>query len=194
MAGQPRGMKRILVAGVVLVVVVGCWAATGEEGFLKSLPAERFRAAGLEKLTAGELAELERLFAEQKAGELAAAVSAAESRGAEQARAAAAPAEATSGRQPGWLRALITLKEVEDKPEAAGAVESRLVGEFKGWSGRTMFRLENGQVWQQAGGGEYVGDTLQKPAVKVYPAAMGGYWLQVEGLRQRVRVKPVKLE
>lgn len=183
---------------LVAMAVAAVTATAAESGFLKNLPPERFRAAGLDKLSAGELAELERLFEERKSGELAEAVRTAEKRGADEVRAqhaAAAPEATAKGeRQPGWLRALITLKNVEEKPESAEAVESRLAGEFTGWTGRTTFRLENGQVWQQAGGGEYAGETLHNPAVKVYPAALGAYWLQVEGLRQRVRVKPIRLE
>jgi hypothetical protein len=29
-------------------------------------------------------------------------------------------------------------------------LESRIDGEFTGWSGETIFRLQNGQVWQQS--------------------------------------------
>ncbi len=29
-------------------------------------------------------------------------------------------------------------------------IESRIEGEFKGWSGDTQFHLTNGQVWQQS--------------------------------------------
>jgi hypothetical protein len=28
-------------------------------------------------------------------------------------------------------------------------IRARIVGEFRGWSGETVFRLDNGQVWQQ---------------------------------------------
>lgn len=116
----------------------------------------------------------------------------AEARAEKAEKAAAEPAE--DGKAPGWLRALKTLKRVEDKPEEARALESRLAGDFKGWNGRTLFPLENGQVWQQAAAGEFFGKTLRQPAVKIYPAAMGAYWMEVEGVRQRVRVKPYKLE
>lgn len=30
------------------------------------------------------------------------------------------------------------------------AIESRIDGTFEGWSGDTMFQLQNGQVWQQS--------------------------------------------
>jgi hypothetical protein len=35
------------------------------------------------------------------------------------------------------------------------SVESRITGEFSGWTGKTIFRLENGQVWQQRLSGRY---------------------------------------
>jgi hypothetical protein len=45
--------------------------------------------------------------------------------------------------------------EVEGMEEAVGVrqvnvIESRIEGEFKGWSGDTTFQLRNGQVWQQS--------------------------------------------
>ena len=30
------------------------------------------------------------------------------------------------------------------------AVESTLAGNFEGWSGETIFKLDNGQIWEQA--------------------------------------------
>ncbi|EAQ96410.1 hypothetical protein [Congregibacter litoralis] len=34
-------------------------------------------------------------------------------------------------------------------------VRSRIVGDFSGWTGKTIFRLENGQVWKQRLSGRY---------------------------------------
>src|SRR5262245_51263174 len=36
------------------------------------------------------------------------------------------------------------MKRVDDE-----GIKSRIVGEFRGWDGDTVFRLENGQVWKQ---------------------------------------------
>ena len=33
------------------------------------------------------------------------------------------------------------------------SIQSRILGEFKGWDGYTKFNLENGQVWQQSSAG-----------------------------------------
>jgi hypothetical protein len=174
-------MKRIIVLGCFGLFVAG--AALAAEGSLRELPAERFAAAGLHKLTAEELAQLEAVIAERVAAQAKAAP--AETR--------SAPATAPSS-GPGWLRALLTLQETSEKPDGAEAIESRLVGDYDGWTGRTNFKLENGQIWQQAGSAQRVDNRRAAPKVKVYPGMMGAYWLEVEGVRERVKVKPVKLK
>lgn len=182
-------MKRMIVFAFLLVGLVAA-----EPARLRDLPEDQFRAAGLHKLSAPELDALEQLWArrdETARREANDRVAAAEARAAAAEQAEKVPDDAKS---PGWLHALKTLRRVEEKPEDARALESRLAGDFKGWNGRTLFHLENGQVWQQASAGEYQDRVLKQPAVKIYPAAFGAYWMEVEGVRQRVRVKPYKLE
>ena len=168
----------------VLLALCAAVSAVAAEGFLKNLPADQFAAAGLNKLTAEELARLEQLIAEREAGVKAAA--------AVPAPAASKPEAKVAG--PGWLRALVTLQETAEKPDAAEAIVTRLAGDYEGWSGKTLFQLENGQIWQQAGGGERIDDKRRAPAVKIYPGMMGAYSLEIEGVRERVQVKPVKLK
>jgi hypothetical protein len=105
--------------------------------------------------------------------------------------AAAKPAHS----RPAWIEALITLERSESKPGTAEALESRLAGNFSGWTGRSTFRLENGQLWAQANSDSYdYSPTLHTPAVKIVPASMGTYWLEIAGVHQRCRVKPLKME
>lgn len=175
-------------------------AALAGEGYLRSLPKDEFKAAGLDKLTEAELEKLEAIFAARQRGEVtavreeaAAKVAAAE----EKARKAEAkqPAEAAGEKKPGWLKALVTLERSGKAPEKEEAFEARLKGRFTGWRGRTMFMLENGQRWQQANPGEYSPvNEEESPRVKIYPGSLGSYWLEVAGHRQRVRVKPVSLQ
>lgn len=172
---------------LVSLFVGSALLAAAAEGVLKNLPPERFAKAGLQKLTAGELAELEQLLREAAAGQLAA-----EQR-AREAESKAAAGTTPEKKGPGWLRALITLQETGDQPEGADAIESRLVGDYDGWTGRTQFKLENGQIWQQAAAGERFDAKRAAPRVKIYPGMLGVYWLEVEGVRERVKVKPVKL-
>ncbi|HLP25557.1 MAG TPA: hypothetical protein VK477_07765 [Acidobacteriota bacterium] len=174
-------MKSFVVFFLALCAVASSAAA---DGFLKSIPADQFAAAGLNKLTEEELAQLERLIATREAGMKVAAAAAD--------AAATKPEAKASG--PGWLRALVTLQETAEKPEAAEAIVTRLAGDYDGWTGKTVFNLENGQIWQQVSGGERIDDRRAAPTVKIYPGMMGAYWLEIEGVRERVKVRPVKLK
>ncbi len=129
---------------------------------------------------------------EYKAGAIVVAAAAARTTSALQ---PGAPAAKPVSKTPSWVEALLTLERTNSQPDKAEVMESRLAGDFKGWSGRTTFRLENGQIWGQANSDQYsYTPALKSPKVKLSPAAMGTFWLNIEGVNQRCRVKPVKLE
>lgn len=66
-------------------------------------------------------------------------------------------------------------------------IESRIDGAFGGWSGETIFKLENGQIWQQA---SYAKTHQQKYRPKVVIVrTSAGYEMQVDGLASRLRVQ-----
>lgn len=176
-------MKSLVIVFVALCAVASSVAA---EEFLRNLPADQFAAAGLNKLTPGELARLEKLIAEREAS--------VKDETTTTMAAASAPKSEAKPSGPGWLRALVTLQETAEKPDGAEAILTRLVGDYDGWTGKTVFKLENGQIWQQASGGQRFDDTRTAPGVKIYPGMMGAYWLEIEGVRERVKVKPVKLQ
>ncbi len=177
-------MKSLVLVLLALCIVASSAAA---DRFLKSLPADQFAAAGLNKLTDEELARLEQLIAEREAGAKAAAPTTATAT-------PTAPKPEAKPSGPSWLRALVTLQETAEKPDAAEAIVTRLAGDYDGWTGKTVFKLENGQIWQQVSGSERIDDKRSAPAVKIYPGMMGAYWLEIEGVRERVKVKPVKLQ
>ncbi len=186
---------------LLLLLALGV-AAMAEPGFLQRLPADRFKAAGLDKLSAAELVELEALFQEHKRGEVqtvqaeaATKIAAAEEKVRQAEARQAAEATEEKSRGPGWLKALITLERTGSSPDKAEVFETRLKGLFRGWSGKTMFTLENGQRWQQANPGGYTPVREEEaPRVKIYPGTLGSYWMEIEGHRQRVRVKPLSLQ
>lgn len=89
----------------------------------------------------------------------------------------------------------MTLEQTSRRADKSEAMDSRIKGDFEGWSGRTTFRLENGQVWVQVNGDSYVyTPALASPKVKIFPASFGTFWLEIEGVKLRCRIKPVKLE
>jgi hypothetical protein len=70
-------------------------------------------------------------------------------------------------------------------------VHSRLVGEFAGWRGNTVFRLANGQIWRQAGEARLVYNA-DAPLITIRRGAFGSYRLSVEGIKSTVRVRRIR--
>lgn len=68
---------------------------------------------------------------------------------------------------------------------ANNVIESRIDGEFKGWEGETIYRLVNGQVWQQSSY-KYQYKYAYMPQVIVYEVG-GGYKMLVAGTMANVR-------
>ena len=72
-------------------------------------------------------------------------------------------------------------------------ISSRIINDFDGWDGRTVFRLENGQVWVQ----KDVNSSLSwrgssHPIATIKRKAFNSYLLKIEGANKSVRVKRVK--
>lgn len=64
-------------------------------------------------------------------------------------------------------------------------IESRIAGEFKGWDGKSTYRLANGQLWQQTRY-KYEYKYAYNPEVLIYPAD-GDHIMKVEGTEAEVR-------
>jgi len=70
-------------------------------------------------------------------------------------------------------------------------IQSRLIGEFTGWRGNAVFRLENGQVWRQADS-DRLAYAADSPLVTIRRGAFGTYRLTVEGLNRSTRVRRIE--
>jgi hypothetical protein len=125
-----------------------------------SMTAEEFKSAGLDKLSAEELKSLNgwlqgyRQNAETKAAEKA-------------------TAKATEE---------IQKKITPDiKAQMAGGILSRVDGEFKGLTGHTIIKLEDGSVWKQANADDrYRAQVTDRPPAKVTHTSFG-YKMRVVG-------------
>ena len=82
-----------------------------------------------------------------------------------------------------------TIPNTDSDPEA-GQITSRIIGEFKGWNGETVFELENGQVWQQSSNGLLI-VRLTNPKVTIKKARFA-YKLSVEGYNSSVSVRKIR--
>jgi uncharacterized membrane protein len=70
-------------------------------------------------------------------------------------------------------------------------LQARIVGKFRGWSGKTVFTLDNGQVWRQRVSGKYtyMGDDTR---VVISQNAWGFYDLRLVAADRKVGVTRVK--
>ena len=69
---------------------------------------------------------------------------------------------------------------------AVDSITTKVRGRFEGWSGKTRFYLENGQVWQQRLGGTYY-KIVKNPEVVIEKESLG-YWMTVKETGARVAV------
>jgi hypothetical protein len=81
-----------------------------------------------------------------------------------------------------------TIAQVEDETDQ---ITSRILGEFKGWSGYTKFQLENGQVWQQSSEGLLI-VRINNPTVTIKKSFFGTYNLNVEGVNSSIKVRKIQ--
>ncbi|MEO7477683.1 MAG: hypothetical protein ABIT64_00430 [Lysobacteraceae bacterium] len=130
-----------------------------------------FKAAGLDKLTPDELARLNDFVKKEVDNRTA------------QARAAAGRNSDKDPNNFGFHT---------DRGERDSLV-TRIAGKFTGWTGNTVFTLNNGQVWQQVdSSAQFEGINLQNPEVTISPSFMGSWMLGVKGYNSQVRVKRIK--
>ncbi len=148
------------------------------------LSPDEFRRAGLDKLTPEELAFLSARLLGGRAAVVPSRTTAVPSR-ADQATALVPRGESAFGRE----------EQVQAQVEKVQAVpreiRSRIAGRFDGWSGHTVFRLTNGQVWKQIEPAEFAVN-LASPAVSIRKGLFGTFFLSVEGYGPQVKVKRVK--
>lgn len=155
------GVPAVLCLVLVAVSLPAAAFSTLEE----RMSAAQFKAAGLDKLSAEELAALNAWL-----------------QGNHAAMPAGMAAPAAAGDDRIGFRA----------EQVTGTVTSRYVGEFTGWSGKTVFTLENGQVWQQIEQGNLRGISLQSPMITIEQGLFGSWKISVEGLNATTRVKRIK--
>ncbi|MBS0590603.1 MAG: hypothetical protein JSR65_08180 [Proteobacteria bacterium] len=103
-----------------------------------------------------------------------------------------------------WLAAHATTKIVKEFVTPTGkpvfdtdqgerqVVDARIVGTFRGWFGKTIFTLDNGQQWQQAESGQMSNGKYDNPKVKIKPMLLGSWLMYVEPCGCSVRVERTK--
>lgn len=79
------------------------------------------------------------------------------------------------------------------KTERSQPFEATLVGSFDGFKRGLNFTLDNGQVWQQIDTTAMYGVKLENPRVQLKPGAFGDIWyIRVDGRAVNAKVKRIK--
>jgi hypothetical protein len=175
-----------LVLGSILAMTA--FAADKPVDVRDVMTATEFHSTGLDKLTPQEMAALNAWLAayvqaSAPAPAAAHAAAAVPAVAAPLPAPAATPAPVASTGIAGFGQEMIT-------PEERGEVtriSSNIVGTFTGWTGNTLFKLANGQVWQQADGSTYE-TKLDNPPVVIKRLGLG-YLLTLPGHNATVFVK-----
>jgi hypothetical protein len=183
-AGHPASMKRLLLLSILLLRT-----ATAADFWTQLTPAER-AAAGIEQLTPAQQATLDQLAARyaKEGARQAVEVVKAEARqetvaAVQQARQQAKEEAQGESRQRKIANAGLAARDDDE------AIRTRIVGDFRGWTGNTVFRLENGQSWQQADKENRFFPKQTNPEVELIPSAWAGWKLKIvsEGLWVKVK-------
>ncbi|ARZ75628.1 hypothetical protein CCR98_16110 [Stenotrophomonas sp. WZN-1] len=164
--------RMLACAAVLLSLSAPALAQRVVEGDLQQQmsPAE-FKAAGLEKLSANELATLNRWLQ----GKVEAATT----------QAVAAARE--EGRQEVIKKNRGFLDFGSSEP-----IESNLQGEFRGFSQGRRYVLQNGQEWEQIDATHYSGSRKEAPSVSMRPGVMGAWYMKVDGVNVQPKVRRTK--
>jgi hypothetical protein len=80
---------------------------------------------------------------------------------------------------------------VKENQNTAQSIQSVIVGKFRGWDKNSHITLANGQVWKVVDGSSAT-VSMDDPQVTIESALFGGFFLRIEGLNKRPRVKRIK--
>lgn len=166
---MPMIRPRLLWNSLILLALLGAATAVqAQPPIEKQMTPEQFKASGLDKLSPGELANLNAWLNNTlevettKAAELAKDKIESESRG--------------------------FLSFGKSDP-----ITARITGEFRGFANGRSWTLDNGQVWEQVDQASLAGVRKTDPQVKITPSLVGNAWyMQIEGYNTRASVRRVK--
>lgn len=164
-ARRPLALAVALLAALVLAP-----AASAQDGnrIEQQMTPEQFRAAGLDQLSAEQLAHLNAWLNRTL--------------DVETTKAATLAKQKVEDENRGFFNF-----------GSSDPVRSRLQGPFRGFAKGRQFTLDNGQVWRQTDSASLPGVRLESPAVEVSPSLIGNAWyLKVEGYNTRAKVERVK--
>ena len=172
-------MNKVIFAFTLLCFTVSSFAQEGFSSVEERMTGKEFMETGLSKLTDEELARLNEWLRAHSVATLDAASAPVRTASVASSQAVASgPVSDTRGLQ----------KDEEDYEN----IVTRIDGEFSGWDGETIFKLENGMVWKQAQSDRFYTKTMMNPEVVIKSTMFGAWRLEVEGYNKSVKVERIQ--
>ena len=169
-------MRAIHVLLVLLLALPALASAQDAPPIEQAMSAEEFKAAGLDKLSAGELARLNAWLNRRVAEQTSVAVAAATEKAREEGK------NEVIAENRGFFHF--------GKSEP---IESTIPGEFRGFARNRVYVLESGQEWKQVDDASLAGARRTNPKVRIKPSVMGNVWyMQIEGYNTSAKVERIK--
>jgi len=178
-------MKKLLIAFLALLYCVSLSAAEGFSSVEEQMTGNEFSAAGLDKLTPEELKALNQWIRARSLATLATSPASVAATSAVTGNTGASSADETAGVD---RRGFRSEKEDEDRTP----ITSRIVGKFSGWDGQTVFKLENGMIWEQADKDKFFIREVENPVAVIEPGIFGTWRLHIEGFNSECRVERIQ--
>ncbi len=193
--GQLRNSFAICSLAVVVSMHGHAQTERAQSGLEALMTPEQYKAAGLSQLSEQQREALYQWLREY-AGKPAdqSATAPAEAQPIATATAAAAQPAAQPGTAPPTAADTENFGFPDPLPDFASEtnqLQARIVGKFRGWNGKTVFTLDNGQVWRQRASGKYtyLGDDTR---VVISQNRWGFYDLRLVAADRKVGVTRVK--
>ncbi|MGH1372235.1 MAG: hypothetical protein ACRBBW_09390 [Cellvibrionaceae bacterium] len=82
-------------------------------------------------------------------------------------------------------------KTREVKEESFKPITGKIAGKFRGWNGKTKFKLENGQIWQQRYNNKWT-TNLDSPEISITRNTLGFFDMKVLASDRIIGVKRIK--
>jgi hypothetical protein len=178
-------MKKLLIAFLALLYCVSLSAADGFSSLEEQMTGNEFSAAGLDKLTPEELKALNQWIRARSLATLATSPASVAATSAVTGNTGASSADETAGVDRRGFRS-------EKKDEDRTPITSRIVGKFSGWDGQTVFKLENGMIWEQADKDKFFIREVENPVAVIEPGIFGTWRLHIEGFNSECRVERIQ--
>jgi len=161
-------LRSLAVAFLLACIAPVALAQTALPAIEKQMTPEEFKAAGLDKLSAEELARLNAWLGRTLDTETA--------------KAAAVAKQEVEHESRGFF------DFGSEEP-----IVAHIAGEFRSFGKGKSYTLDNGQVWQQIDDAEMVVRPLTNPEVNIKPAMTGNSWYMAVGkYHSRAQVKRIK--